>query len=99
MIRAATLVPILLAAGCLYIPTPSHGHLGGHGAIGDEEASALLPGRTDREAVLTRLGEPDASLLADRLFVYSWQEIGGYLIAQSSGPVPSRRLFLVLFDD
>jgi hypothetical protein len=99
MSRSALLLPLLLAAGCVYIPTPSHGHLGGHGAIGEEEASALVPGRTNREAVLFRLGEPDATLLADRLFVYTWQEIRGYIIAQGSGPVPARRTFLVLFDD
>ncbi len=96
---AAALVATLLVAGCIYVPTPQHAHLGGHGLIGDEEAGRIRPGESSREDVLLLLGEPDYRLGDDRLFVYAWTRIGGYLFSQGGGgPVPRRNLFAVLFD-
>lgn len=94
----------LVATGCVYIPTPAHDLLAGRGMIEKSRTADLQPGTSTREEILLRFGEPDATLRRQRVFVYRWTRIQGYLIVAggNSGdvfPVGKTTLLLFQFDD
>ena len=75
----------IATAGCLYIPTPQHGLLSGRGMIDAEETRKFRVGITTREDVLLLLGEPDATLNNQSVFLYTWTRTQGYLIIGGYG--------------
>jgi outer membrane protein assembly factor BamE (lipoprotein component of BamABCDE complex) len=81
-------VPFLLAlvlSACVIIPTPSHWHglQSGRGVMTKDEIGSLEIGKTTREEVLLRFGEPSRHSRDGKEFVYSWSVIVGYFVAVS----------------
>ncbi len=70
-------------SGCIIIPTPSHG---GVGVITKDTVESFEPGKTTRADVLLRLGDPAKRLEEDRIFVYQWERIHGYVISMFPQP-------------
>ena len=66
------------SSSCVIIPTPEHGLHSGHGEITEADTVALEVGKTTREEVLLRLGEPSASLNEGKIFIYDWSVVRGY---------------------
>ena len=91
-------------AGCLIIPTPEHTLLEGRGKIDESDMVFLENGKTTREEVLLRFGEPDLILDHDRVLVYHWEVSHGYWFVGAyytgaGGPIPKEYLFILEFDD
>lgn len=96
--------------GCviLPVPTPEHGLLSGRGEITEADVAFLEAGKTTREELLLRFGEPSTSLNDERILVYHWQAVRGYVLVAVGGrgggdadawPVPKDYLVLVEFDE
>lgn len=81
--RTGLLLALVLMAlqGCviLPIPTPEHGLLSGRGEITKADVAPLEVGKTTREEVLLRFGEPEATLDDQQVFIYHWQIVRGYV--------------------
>lgn len=68
---------LLLATGCLPIPTPPHGI----GIVIEEETfESLRPSETSRADVLLTLGKPHHRVEGDRFLLYEWDVAYGYVI-------------------
>jgi len=65
----------LLSSGCLYIPTPDL-----QPTIPDEVTKEFIPGKTTRNDILEKLGEPDQRLYNDQYFIYYEETIAGIWI-------------------
>lgn len=87
--------------GCIYIPMPEHGDLGTRGRLEKTTLDPILAGKTTREEVLLQLGEPDFVDGEDRIFVYHWSMVVGYLWVwpDIEGKIPRQHFFLIEFDD
>ena len=101
------LVSVVLQ-GCVVIPVPTseQGLASGRGEITEDAAVGLEMGKTTRENVLLRFGEPSAVLQDGRVFLYHWATIRGYmfwgiLYTTEGGvmPIPKDYVFLLEFDD
>jgi hypothetical protein len=102
---------IVLAAfaGCIVIPTPEHGLLKGRGKIDESDIAFLEEGKTTREDVLLRFGEPDVVMGDQRILVYHWEVSKGYWLLVAGGPygaggvaggdIPKNYLFMLEFDE
>lgn len=104
MLRILTLSFFLTGAGCLYIPTPHHSLLAGRGMIEEATIQHYQPGVTTRAEILLNLGEPDATLSSQSIFVYTWTRTQGYLVMGGYGrgeilTIGSTSLLLMEFDD
>lgn len=95
---------LVLLAGCIIIPLPEHGLLKGRGAISESDGSFFQLGKTTREQVLLKFGEPDMVIHKQRYIVYSWEVshgywgVGGY--GQGAGGPISKMYSLILeFDE
>ena len=76
-VRYCFYLMLLLASGCLPVPTPPHGI----GIVLDEETfESLQPGRANRADVLLTLGKPHHRLSDDRYLIYEWDIAYGYAI-------------------
>lgn len=93
-----------ILAGCVVIPAPEHGLLGGRGEI-EESATALLQEAiTTRQDVVLRFGEPDLVLGQGRVLAYRWEVSHGYwavgaYYTGAFGPVPKNYLLMLEFDE
>ena len=104
-IRALLIVFFIFVGvqGCIIL-TPEHGDLGTRRRLEKTTLDSILVGKTTREEVLLRLGEPDFADRDDRVFVYHWAMVAGYwgIAAYSSsvGGHIARQYFLIMeFDD
>ena len=79
-------VILIVFAGCAIIPTPEHGLIEGRGKINKSDITFLTVGKTTKEDVLLRFGEPDMVLHDQRIMIYHWKVINGYWIV--AGPCP-----------
>lgn len=73
--------PILLVvwlSACVVIPTPEHGLRSGRGAISEADMAGLAIGKTTREEVLLRFGEPSSYFDDGGRFIYTWSAKAGY---------------------
>ncbi len=97
-------------AGCIVIPipTPEHGLLEGRGEIAESDISFLKEGETTREEVVLRFGEPDLVLHDQRILVYHWEVVHGYVYVAVGGPggaagdeepIPKTYLIMLEFDE
>ena len=96
-------------AGCIVIPTPEHGLLKGRGEIDESDIVFLEKGKTTREDVLLRFGEPDMVLDDQRILVYHWEVSKGIWLLVAAGPygaggvaggdIPKNYLFMLEFDE
>ena len=69
-----------LIAGCVPIPTKEHGLITGRGQILAEDVTSLENGKTSREEVLLKFGEPSLVLNNQKTLVYRWTvSAGGYI--------------------
>lgn len=88
--------------GCGVFPTPEHDLLEGRGKIDESDIAFLTVGKTTREDVLLKFGEPDLVLYDQRILIYRWRVIQGYgfilLYAIDYGPVSRDYLFMLEFD-
>lgn len=93
--------------GCVIIPIPApeHGLLHGHGAIAEAETNVLEVGKTTREEILLQFGEPQISFNEDRMFLYTWEVIRGYVLVGVAylfggvGVIPKDYLVFLEFDE
>jgi len=87
---------------CGLFPTPEHDLLKGRGKIEESDIAFLTAGKTTREDVLLRFGEPDLVLYDQRILIYRWSVIQGYgfilLYGGYSGPISRDYLFMLEFD-
>jgi hypothetical protein len=95
---------IFCLVGCIVVPTPEHGLLGGRGKIEESDIVFLECTKTSREEVLLRFGEPDLILNQDRTLVYHWVVSHGYWFVGAhytggGGPIPKDYLFILDFDE
>ncbi len=91
----------IAASGCIYIPTPQHDLLYGRGMIDPEMTQRFQIGITTRDDVLLLLGEPDATLTNQSIFLYTWTRTQGYMIvygARDWAPVGRTTILLFEFD-
>jgi hypothetical protein len=72
------LLSMALYGGCMVIPTPEHGLTAGHGEITEADTGCLEVGKTMREEILLRFGEPSCSLQNGSIFVYDWSVVKAY---------------------
>ena len=79
---------IVLAAfaGCVVIPMPEHALLEGRGEIDESDIAFLEEGKTTREDVLLRFGEPDVVLRDQRILAYHWEVSKGIWLLVGAGP-------------
>jgi hypothetical protein len=85
--------------GCVVLPTPEHTLLEGRGEIDESEIAFLSVGKTTREEVLLRFGEPDLILHDQNILIYHWRVSHGYyLVYGGAGPIPKDYLFMLEFD-
>ena len=97
--RLLTTALILLGTGCvLPIPTARHTPKSAttRGEIEAQRFQPLEPGTATRADVLLRLGEPDVVTSDERLLIYRWVSISGYVAtmsesSSSSDPIGTRR--------
>jgi hypothetical protein len=94
---------LLGSTGCLIWPFPTGSILAGRGRVRQEDQTALVIGRTTREEVLLRLGEPDEVLHGGRVFIYRWTQDAGFFAMGGGGsavaiPFPSHRMLRLAFD-
>lgn len=105
------LLYVLLAvlAGCVVIPIPTkeHGLITGRGQIPAEDVTFLENGKTSREEVLLKFGEPSLVLNNQKTLVYRWTvSAGGYIgvvvmpmaAAPMGGDVTKDYLVILEFD-
>lgn len=96
--------------GCIVIPVPEHGLTWGRGAITEADTALLELGKTTREEVLLRFGEPPAVLTCPgdpfgawnhtQIFIYNWTVIQGYwMTIGAAGAEENQYLFLTEFDE
>jgi len=82
--RAGLLLALVSTAlhGCviLPIPTPEHDLVSGRGEVTEADTVGLEVGKTMREEVLLRFGEPSGTLQDERVFLYHWSTVRGYVI-------------------
>jgi hypothetical protein len=62
----------------MVIPTPEHGLAAGHGEITEADMGFFEVGKTTREEILLRFGEPSCSLQNESIFVYDWSVVKAY---------------------
>ena len=90
------------SVGCAMFPTPEHGLLKGRGKIDESDIAFLTVGKTTREDVLLRFGEPDLVLHDQHILIYRWSVIQGYMYlvyyGAAGGPIPRDYLFMLEFD-
>ena len=91
-------------AGCVVIPTPEHDLLAGRGEINETDIAFLKVGKTTREDVLLRFGEPDMVLHDQRTLAYHWKVAHGYWFtgygySGAGGVIPKDYLFMLEFDE
>lgn len=92
-------VSMACCVGCLIVPTPEHGLLEGRGVITEKEIAFVKNGTTTLEEVVVALGEPDWTE-TDKVFVYRWTVIQGYLIVgDQAAAIPKGYLLLLEFDE
>lgn len=94
---------LLGTLGCLIWPFPTGDLLSGRGRIRPEDAATLSVGKTTREEVLLRLGEPDEVLNGGAIFIYQWTEARGFIAFGAQGgavaiPFPGHRRLWLEFD-
>ena len=94
---------LLGSTGCLIWPFPTGSILAGRGRVRQEDQSAFVVGKTTREDVLLRLGEPDEVLHGGTVFIYQWTEDAGFFAMGAHGsavaiPFPSHHLLRLAFD-
>lgn len=68
-----------VSSGCVLLLTPEHGLRSGRGVISEGDLAFLEEGQTTREQVLLRFGAPAATLNGERVLLYHWQVVRGYL--------------------
>ena len=113
MSRSAAPSICLLSAifsGCAILPFPTkeHGLTSGRGQILPEELASLEKGKTTREEVLLRYGEPSLVLNDQKILVYKWMVLaGGYVWvvvippfggAVGGGDIPKEYVVTLEFD-
>ena len=76
-----TVIFLIGLVGCAIFPTPEHDLLEGRGKIDESDIAFLTVGKTTREDVLLRFGEPDLVLYDQRILIYRWSVIQGYIFA------------------
>lgn len=101
--RLLGLVLLGSSLGCIIWPFPTGGLLAGRGRIEKDYAAPLEVGKSTREDVLLRLGEPDVALKGGYVFLYQWtEEMGFFAILSNSGspviPFPGHRSVRLDFD-
>lgn len=101
--HAAALAVALLCAGCMAVPLPEHGHLGGHLEIPEELRDDLVEGETTREDVLLDYGIPEYRVDGDRVLAYRWTTSHGYWVVflyyvGNAGAIRKRNMLLLEFD-
>jgi outer membrane protein assembly factor BamE (lipoprotein component of BamABCDE complex) len=90
--------------GCVIIPTPEHDLLAGRGEIDESDIAFLEVGKTTREDVLLRFGEPDMVLDEECILAYYWMVshgywfVGGYY-SGTGGVIPKNYVFMLEFDE
>jgi hypothetical protein len=72
------LLSMALSGCCMFIPMPEHGLTSGHGEITEADTGFLEVGKTTREEILLRFGEPSCSLNDGSIFVYDWSVVKAY---------------------
>lgn len=108
--RRLLLTLVIVAVSCsscvvMPIPTPGRVASGSRGHLTDEALAFLEEGRTTREEVLLKLGEPERAWREQRLFVYYWMSEPAWVVVvgltvAGAGPVRWREYFLLLeFDE
>lgn len=103
-----TLVAVALQ-GCVVfpVPTPKHGLISGRGEVTEADTVGFEVGKTTREEVLLRFGEPSATFQDERVFLYHWSTVRGYVVVAwmydignpELSPIPQDYLLLLAFDD
>lgn len=103
-----TLVAVALQ-GCvvLPVPTPEHGLISGRGEVTEADTVGFEVGKTRREEVLLRFGEPSATFQDERVFLYHWSTVRGYVVLAwmygignpQLSHIPQDYLLLLAFDD
>jgi len=84
--RAALFAMVVLAAGCVVIPTQEHDLLAGRGQIDQSDIEFLQAGTTTRQDVLLRFGEPDAIICGQSILAYRWVVSRGIWIVVAASP-------------
>ena len=102
-LQAGALAVALLCAGCVAVPLPDHGHLGGHLEITEEQRADLVVGQTTREDVLLAYGVPEYTVDGDRVFLYRWTTSRGYwavylYFTAAGDAIRTRHMLLMEFD-
>ncbi len=77
---------LLVLQGCVIIPTPGHRLRSGLGEIAKVDMEFLEVGKTTREEVLLRFGDPKYSLNNGNVFAYAWTTVRGYYAWGVGGP-------------
>lgn len=103
-LQILTCLVFVVLVGCIIIPTPEHDLLEGRGEITESDMAFLTEGKTTREDVLLRFGEPDLVLSDQRLLIYHWVVSSGYLFvgygySGAGGPIRKDYLFMLEFDE
>ena len=97
---------LVVLAGCAIIPTPECGLLEGRGKIDKSDIAFLTVGKTTKEDVLLRFGEPDMIFHNQRVLIYHWQVIHGYYVwaapyaaVGDMGPISKDYSVMLEFDE
>ena len=91
---------LLFCSGCLYIPYHTYYY-----RMPDEKTLASMKEDvTSKKNVLLMLGEPNRVLDNERIFLYWWQEVHGYVLwlipyGSSGGPVKSTHWLYIEFEE
>jgi outer membrane protein assembly factor BamE (lipoprotein component of BamABCDE complex) len=90
---------ILFSSACIVIPTPEH-RIQGRVPCDSEKTNFMVKETTSKEEVLLNLGEPDLVLEHEKIFVYRWEMVAGYVAAYGGTAPIQRTSFLIIeFDD
>jgi len=94
------LLAVFFLAGCIMIPIPEdEGTLTfGRGQIQETDLSFLEPGKSTREEVLLRFGEPSQVLNNEKLIVYRWAVDAGLLVVYPAPILDYSRFYVVLLE-
>ena len=86
-LMAASILPVLcLVNGCVVLPLPANSFAAGSRSnVRAEDTEWLVSGRTSREDVLLRLGEPDEASSDDSRLIYRWQWISTVVVWAAAG--------------
>lgn len=87
-----------LLAGCIIVPVPEHGTLGGRLSLAENDTLFIQPGRTTRDEVLLRLGFPERRVDDQRTFVYWWETVMAYVLAEGTTALGRNNVLLIEFD-